>query len=146
MISIAYPPHEFRIRKESGAEMIFDEIRKSWLKLTPEEWVRQNFVRYLIISKNYPQALIAVEKKIMVGELPRRFDILVYDRRHTPWMMIECKAMTVALTEEVFSQVLRYHIAVPAKYLVITNGSYCMAFEKTEGRFVEIEIFPETAG
>lgn len=142
MISIDYPPHEFRVQKDEGKEMIFDEIRKMWLRLTPEEWVRQNFVRYLIIIMQYPQSLIALEKKIMVGELSRRFDILVYDRQHAPWLMVECKSMDIALTEEVFNQVLRYHIAVPVKFLVITNGSYCMAFEKNDGQFVPIEELP----
>jgi hypothetical protein len=122
--------------------MIFDELRKSWLRLTPEEWVRQNFVQFLV-SKNYPAALIALEKKIMVGEMMKRFDILVFDRQHEPFMMVECKAMNVLLGEEVLRQVLRYHSAVPVTFLVITNGTYCMAFKKEERELVALDDFPD---
>src|SRR5688572_20201292 len=112
MIKIEYPPHDFRMKKQEERQMIFDELRKVWLKLTPEEWVRQNFVRFLL-SKDYPAALIALEKKIMVGEMIKRFDVLVYDSVHRPLMMVECKSMNVMLNEEVLNQVLRYNIAVP---------------------------------
>jgi len=142
MIRIDYPPHEFRIKKNQGKEFIFDEIRKVWLRLSPEEWVRQNFVRYLIAIKNYPSSMIALEKKIMVGELPKRFDILVYDKAHHPWLMVECKSMEIPLSEEVFSQVLRYNIGVPVHYLVITNGTSCMAFRKEQSQLSAIAEIP----
>lgn len=141
MIKIDYPEHAFRVKTENDNEMIFDELRRSWLKLTPEEWVRQNFVQFLV-SKNYPAALIALEKKIMVGEMMKRFDILVFDRLHEPFMMVECKSMNVVLGEEVLRQVLRYHVAVPVTFLVITNGTYCMAFKKEERELVALEAFP----
>jgi len=142
MIKIDYPRQDFRIKKEQSREMIFDELRRSWLKLTPEEWVRQNFVRFLI-SKNYPATLIALEKKILVGELSRRFDILVYNRQHEPWMMVECKSMSVPLNETVFNQVLRYNMGVPVQYLVITNGTSCMTFKKESSQLMPLDEFPE---
>jgi hypothetical protein len=142
MIKIDYPQHAFRFKSENDNEMIFDELRKSWLRLTPEEWVRQNFVQFLV-SKKYPAALIALEKKIMVGEMMKRFDILVFDRQHEPLMMVECKAMNVVLGEEVLRQVLRYHVAVPVSFLVITNGTYCMAFKKEERELVALDEFPD---
>jgi hypothetical protein len=142
MIKIDYPEHAFRFKSENDNEMIFDELRKSWLRLTPEEWVRQNFVQFLV-SKKYPAALIALEKKIMVGEMMKRFDILVFDRQHEPLMMVECKAMNVVLGEEVLRQVLRYHVAVPVSFLVITNGTYCMAFKKEEREVVALDEFPD---
>ena len=142
MIKIDYPSQDFRIKTEPEGEMIFDDLRKSWLRLTPEEWVRQNFVRFLV-SRNYPRALIALEKKIMVGEMAKRFDILVYNRNHQPLMMVECKAMHVVLSEEVLHQVLRYNIAVPVKFLVITNGGNCMSFKKDGGELVSLDEFPE---
>src|SRR5690349_8846560 len=129
MIKIDYPAHSFKIKKESNREIIFDELRKVWLKLSPEEWVRQNFVRFLL-NKNIPSTLVAIEKQIQVGEMTKRFDILVYNKQHQPWMMVECKSMDVRLDESVLNQVLRYNIAVPVRYMVITNGSYCMAFMK----------------
>jgi hypothetical protein len=143
MIKIDYPDHPFKIRNDNNKEVIFDEVRKVWLILTPEEWVRQNFVHYLVKVKKYPPALIALEKKIMVGEMVKRFDILIYTSDHQPWMMVECKSMDVALREEVLHQVLRYNIAVPVKYLIITNGSYCMAFEKRGTELLPLEELPE---
>jgi len=104
--------------------------------------VRQNFVRYLV-SKNFPASLIAIEKKIMLGEMVKRFDILVFDQQHRPWMMVECKSMNVPLTRDVLDQVLRYNITVPVRYLVITNGSFCMAFVKEGGSLQQLDAFPE---
>lgn len=141
MIKIEYPPHDFRMKKQDERQMIFDELRKAWLKLTPEEWVRQNFVRFLL-SKGYPAALIALEKKIMVGEMIKRFDVLIYDSEHRALMMVECKSMNVMLTEEVLNQVLRYNIAVPVSFLVITNGTSCMAFQKKDTKLVPLNDFP----
>lgn len=147
MIKIDYPAQQFQIRNEGGREMIFDELRKSWLRLTPEEWVRQNFVRFLV-SRNYPPALIAVEKKIMMGDMVKRFDILVFSRTHKPWMMIECKSMDIRLSEDVLMQVLRYNVAVPVQFLVITNGTHCMTFRKDGSRLLPVIEFPdfETTG
>jgi hypothetical protein len=143
MIKIDYPDHPFRIKKDNNKELIFDEVRKSWLLLTPEEWVRQNFVHYLLKVKNYPAALVALEKKIMVGEMVKRFDILVYNNNHRPWLMVECKSMDVTLKEDVLNQVLRYNIAMPVNYLVITNGTSCMAFKKENKQLVPLEEIPE---
>lgn len=143
MIKIDYPVHEFRLKKENNREMIFDEARKAWLKLTPEEWVRQNFIRYLIVSKKYPSALVALEKKIMVGEMVRRFDVLVFSKDHEPWMMVECKSTSVPLTEDVLGQALRYNIAVPVRYIVITNGRNCMGFRKEDKQLIPLEEIPE---
>lgn len=123
--------------------MIFDEIRKSWVKLTPEEWVRQNFVQYIVQVMNYPAALIGIEKEMKLGELRKRFDLLVYNKEHQPWMMIECKAMDVELSEKTVEQIIRYHISVPVPYIVITNGSYTYAWKKKEGRFVSLSNLPD---
>jgi len=143
MIKIDFPNHSFKIKNDNNKELIFDEIRKTWLMLTPEEWVRQNFVNYLLRVKKYPPALVALEKKIMVGEMPKRFDILVYNNEHKPWMMVECKSINIALKEEVLTQVLRYNIAVPVNYLVITNGTSCMAFKKDNAQLVPLDEFPD---
>jgi hypothetical protein len=143
MVKIQYPAHHFKLKKENDREMIFDELRKTWLKLTPEEWVRQNFIRYLTDSMKYPSSLIALEKKVMVGEMVKRFDILVYNKGHEPWMMVECKSPDVSLKENVLAQVLRYNIALPVVYLVITNGMQCMVFEKRAAQLVEKDEIPE---
>lgn len=143
MIKIEYPEYDFKVKPEDNYRLIFDEVRKVWLKLTPEEWVRQNFVRFLIDVKNYPSTLIALEKKIIVGEMVKRFDILVYNTHHRPWMMVECKSMDVPLSKEVLNQVLRYNVSVPVQFLVITNGTHCMAFEKRNMQLVPLNEFPE---
>lgn len=142
MIKIEYPPYQPRIKQQDDKELIFDEVRKSWVLLTPEEWVRQNFLQYLVQVKKYPASLIAVEKEIKLGELKKRFDIVVYDRDSAPWMIIECKEMNVPLNRSVLDQVLRYNISLQVPYLVITNGSYCMAVELMENNMTAIERLP----
>lgn len=143
MIKVVFPASSFQIKEMDAREMIFDEIRKSWVKLTPEEWVRQNFVQYIVQVMNYPAALIGIEKEMKLGELRKRFDLLVYNKEHQPWMMIECKAMDVELSEKTVEQIIRYHISVPVPYIVITNGSYTYAWKKKEGRFVSLSNLPD---
>ena len=142
MIKIGYPEHPFRIKKENNNEVIFDEWRKQWMRLTPEEWVRQNFLQYLVQVKKYPAGMIAIEKEIRLGELKKRFDILVYDSQHRPWMMVECKEMNVEINENVLQQILRYNIALPVQYLIITNGSWCTGYRKENGELMLLEELP----
>ena len=142
MIRINYPLHDFKIKEEAGKEWIFDELRRTWVWLSPEEWVRQNILQYLVKIKKYPASLIAVEKEIKLGELKKRFDILVY-RHAKPWMIIECKEGKVDLTDAVLKQVLNYHISLPTEYLVITNGMHTMGFVINDGAMTALEAFPD---
>jgi len=142
MVTINYPEPGFRIKEEQGKEYIFDTLRKKWLLLTPEEWVRQNFIQYLLQVMNYPPSLVAIEKELMLGELKKRFDILVYDTSHQPWMMIECKAGSVKLDDTVLQQVLRYNITVPVKYMVITNGNTTYAWGRNGNKLDLIAELP----
>ena len=143
MLAIHYPEIAFRLKDELGKKMIFDPLRKKWLLLTPEEWVRQNFIQYLVHVKKYPATLVALEKIITLGELKKRFDILVYNKDHQPWMMIECKAPSIKLDETVLHQLLRYHISVPAGILLITNGDTTYGWEKTTEGLRLISELPE---
>lgn len=143
---ISYPEPDFRIKKEEGKEFIFDVFRKKWLVLTPEEWVRQNFVQYLLQIKKYPASLIAIEKEIKLGELKKRFDVLVYDTNHQPWMMIECKAAEVKLDEGVLQQALRYNISLPVQFIIITNGNLTYGWEKVGGELKLLEEIPLFGG
>ncbi len=143
MIKIAYPPYKPKIKNTAGKELIFDEVRKQWVVLTPEEWVRQNFLQYLIQVKKYPASLMALEKEIFLGDVKKRFDIIVYDRNTKPWMLVECKEMRVALDGDVLDQALRYNINLQVPYLVITNGIYCYAFNNSNNLFEEINVLPE---
>lgn len=142
MIKIEFTKQQITMRQLPGVNEVFDVIRKKWLQLSPEEWVRQNMIHYLLLKK-YPASLIAVEKEIRLGELKKRCDIVVYNRSSLPWMIIECKEMKVSLSEKNIGQILRYHITLPAKYLIITNGSYCLGFKKETDQFFEIDLFPE---
>jgi hypothetical protein len=143
MIKIEFPKDSIKIQQQQGINEVFDVIRKKWLLLTPEEWVRQNIIQFLLVQKNYPASLIAIEKEIKLGELKKRCDIVVYNRQSQPWMIIECKEMKVTLSQKTLDQILRYHITLPAKYLVITNGSYSFGFEKKEEQFFDMDIFPD---
>ena len=137
MIAVRYPEPAFRLKKEEDRLFIFDSNRKTWLLLTDEEWVRQNFVNYLVNGLKYPSSVIALEKEIKVNELKKRFDILVYDNQHQPWMMIECKAPSIILSDEVLQQVLRYNITVPVTYLLLTNGTATIGWKK-EGKDLKL--------
>lgn len=142
MIDINYPAPVFKLKKENEIEFIFDAIRKQWLVLTDEEWVRQNFIQYLIQTLHYPAAFIALEKEIMLGELKKRFDILVYDSDHKPWMIIECKASHIVLNDAVLQQALRYNVSVPVPFIVITNGDYTYGWQKSENQLQLIDQLP----
>lgn len=142
MIKINYPPYQPKIKNEEGRDLIFDEIRKLWVTLTPEEWVRQNFLQFLLLEKKYPAALIAVEKNLKLGEMRKRFDIVVYDPHTLPWMLIECKKMNVQLDQSVLEQALRYNISLRVPYIVITNGNYCLAFLNEKSQLTELTALP----
>ncbi len=143
MIKINYPLYLPKIKTENTKELIFDEIRKLWVVLTPEEWVRQNFLQYLIQIKKYPSSLISVEKEIKLVDLKKRFDIVIFDGNTKPWMIIECKEMNVPLSQQILDQVLRYNISLQVPYLVITNGSYCMAFKCEQNNLIAIDELPQ---
>jgi len=142
MLVIKYPEPNFRIKKENNKDFLFDPLRKKWLLLTPEEWVRQNFIHYLISVMNYPASLIALEKEISLGELKKRFDVLVYNKDHQPWMIVECKGPGIKLSEETLQQALRYNISVPAEFIIITNGHYSFGWQKKEGQLNSINELP----
>lgn len=143
MIKIEFPKDKIPTRQQGGINEIFDAVRKKWIVLSPEEWVRQNMLQYLLVVKKYPGSLIAVEKEIKLGELKKRCDIVIYNRQSQPWMIIECKEMNVNLSQKTMGQILRYHIALQSSFLIITNGSYTYGFEKKDGKFIEIDYFPD---
>jgi hypothetical protein len=141
MLKIEFPKDKIVVRQTNGGKQIFDIVRKKWLKLSAEEWVRQHVIHYLV-EQGYPSSLMAIEKQIMVSGLVKRCDIVIYRRDTIPFMIIECKKMDVQLNSDTLDQVLRYHISVPAQYLLITNGRFTYCFEKKQNRFVEINHFP----
>jgi hypothetical protein len=135
MIQIDYPSYSFRFKEENKKELIFDEIRKLWVRLTPEEWVRQNFIQYLIQIKKYPSALFGIEKEIKLGELKKRCDIVIY-KNAQPWMIIECKETNVNLNDITAQQILGYNMALKASYLILTNGHQTFGLETATQLFL----------
>lgn len=142
MIELLYPELDIPQRLIAGSSQLFDPFRKKWVARTPEEWVRQHFLHLLIKKHLYPASLMAVEKSIKLGSLTKRFDILVYNKLHHPWMMVECKSSQVALSDSVLEQLLRYNISVPVTYLLITNGPYCMGWKRTEKGLISLDKIP----
>jgi hypothetical protein len=116
MIKINYPNYPFKIKKKESKEFIFDIFRKKWVKLSPEEWVRQNFLQYLVQEKKYPASIIAVEKEVHLKDIKKRCDIIIY-KQAKPYMIVECKEMDVELNEKTISQILTYNIALKCKYI-----------------------------
>lgn len=127
------PPYEFRFRKSAGKTNIYDPVRKKYLVLTPEEWVRQNFVQFLIREKGYPKNLLHIEATLTVYGKSLRSDIIVYNRDMKPLVLVECKAPNIAITEETFYQAATYNIQTGAPYLILTNGleHYCLQIPPT---------------
>ncbi len=140
-MNIQFPAYQPEIKEENEKEFIFDPIRKQWIRLTPEEWVRQNFINYLIKEKKYPASLIAIEKEIKVGEMRKRFDILVY-KESIPWLIVECKEQNTPINEAVAKQVLTYNIQLQVPYLIITNGNTTKGLVISNGQFATIDSLP----
>jgi len=122
MQKLQLPEYSFRLREERGRMLIFDEIRRRFVALTPEEWVRQHFLHYLVAEKGYPASLMAVEKKVNVNGLSQRFDLLVYDRKGAPLLVAEFKAPGVAVTQAAFDQAVRYNSALKVPLILVSNG------------------------
>jgi hypothetical protein len=116
------PSFEKSIKLVQGQKKIFDRIRKKYVVLTPEEWVRQHFINFLIEHRGYPMGLMAVEQKVIINGMPQRVDIVTYSRNGKPLLVVECKAPELELTQETYRQAARYNLTLNANYLVITNG------------------------
>jgi predicted type IV restriction endonuclease len=119
------------MKKDQGKVWIFDIIRKKYIVLTPEEWVRQHFVHYLINGLSYPKPLFRVEGSLTYNRLQKRSDILIHDREGKPWMLVECKSPSIKLTQKAFNQIAVYNMTVGARYLAVTNGMVHFCCEAT---------------
>lgn len=129
MQQLNLPEYKFKWKKEDGKNFIFDTIRKKFVLFTPEEWVRQNFIRYLAEEKKYPVNLMAVEKKITVNGKIFRFDLLVYNRNGKPHLIAEFKAPDVKVAQDTFDQVVRYNMALKVEKVIVSNGMQHFACE-----------------
>jgi hypothetical protein len=116
------PDYTFRVTGNEGNQMILDTIRRKYVRLTPEEWVRQNFVSYLVNEGKYPPGLIAIEVMFNLNKLKRRVDILVHNRQGKPVMIVECKEPEVKIDDKVFDQIVTYNLGLKVPYIIVTNG------------------------
>lgn len=129
MHKLNLPSYTFKLKSNENKTLIFDNLRKKYVVLTPEEWVRQHFVSFLIEEKKYPVSLIAIEKQLTINNLKKRTDILIFSTEGKPNIIVECKAPTVKITQDTFDQIARYNLQLQAKYLIVTNGLehyYCL--------------------
>lgn len=141
MQKLNLPEHTFRFKEEENKTYIFDSFRKKYVVLTPEEWVRQNFLMYLVTALDFPKSLISVEAGLKLYQRIKRTDIVVYDKQGSPLLIVECKAPEVKVDEKVFDQIVRYNMALQVNYLIVTNGMdhYCcqLDYEKNTYNFLK---------
>ncbi len=138
------PEYSFRIREREGFEMIFDQIRKKFVKLTEEEWVRQNFIQYLITEGKYPAGLMGVEVMYKSKGLKRRVDILVHNRKGEPVLIVECKSHAVPVDDSVRNQLGEYNMKFKVPYVIVTNGEkhYAFKFDSEKNEYDYLMAIP----
>ncbi len=139
------PTYSFNIKLIEQRKHIFDFIRKKFVLLTPEEWVRQNFLRYLVDEKKYPASLIAVEKEFKLNKLSKRSDAVVYNKAGKPFLIIEFKAPEVKINQKVFDQIARYNMKFKVGYLIVSNGMehYCCKIDYLNNSYVFLKEIPD---
>jgi hypothetical protein len=137
--ALIYPTFNVRIKQENNKALIFDEIRKKWIILNPEEWVRQHLLNYLVTAKQVPASLISVEKELDLNNTRKRYDIVVYNSSKQPVLLVECKSPDVKITETALEQTLRYNLILGVNYLLITNGlkQFAIHVENGKGRILQ---------
>ena len=145
MYALNLPTFDTKIRKKPDGLEIFDPLRRKYVSMTPEEWVRQHFVHYLISEKGYPASLMANEAMIRLNSLTKRCDTVVYDNNLQPVVICEFKKPDVKITQQVFDQVMRYNIVLKVKYLIVSNGMshYCCRMNYGEMKFDYLREIPE---
>lgn len=141
MQKLNFPSYSFRLKASENKTLIFDIVRKKYVVLTPEEWVRQHCIHFLHFEKKFPISLMAVEKQVKINSLTRRTDIVIYSRQGKPFIVVECKAPEVSISQATFDQIARYNLELDAPFLMVTNGLHhyhCMMdHEKQTYLFLE---------
>lgn len=144
MQALNLPSYDFRLKSNENKTLIFDNFRKKYVVLTPEEWVRQHFANFLVSEKQYPSSLMAIEKQLSINGLQKRTDIVIYNRQGAPEIIVECKAPNVPISQDTFDQIARYNMKLQANYLVVTNGIehyFCM-IDHTSESYVFLKDIP----
>lgn len=145
MQKLNFPTYSFRLKNRENKRLIFDDIRKKFVVLQPEEWVRQHCVQYLIDHKNYPHSLINVEKELKVNGLSKRYDIIIFNPDGSIHLIVECKAPKIPINQDVFDQIARYNLTLNASYLMVTNGinHYYCAMDVDAERYQFLKDIPD---
>ncbi len=145
MIELNLPPYPYRVKQENGKHLIFDDLRKRFVSLTPEEWVRQHFIAYLVNSRAFPQGLIGNEISITLNKCKRRCDTVVYNRQGVPLCIVEYKAPHVEITQDTFDQIVRYNRVLQVKYLIVSNGlrHYCCRIDYDTNGYTFLPDIPQ---
>ena len=145
MLTLNLPTFEVKIKNEGAKKMIFDIIRRKYVALTPEEWVRQHFVHYLIEQLGYPQELLANEVEVTLNGTSKRCDTVLYNRDLTARMIVEYKAVDIPITQKVFDQIMRYNMVLRVDYLVVSNGidHYCCQIDYATNTYVFLSEIPK---
>jgi hypothetical protein len=145
MQSLNLPNYKFKIKSKENKLFIFDIIRKKYVSLAPEEWVRQHVIHYLTKSKHYPISLIGVEKKLILNELTKRPDIIVFNSDGSPHIVVECKAPDITLKQETFDQIARYNLKLNSNFLMVTNGLQHIysAIDLQNERYIFLKDIPD---
>ena len=145
MRSLNFPAYRFQLKSSENKQLIFDIIRKKYVVLTPEEWVRQHVLHYVINELNYPKSIIAVEKQVQVNKMNKRFDILIFNSQGHPDIIIECKSYKFPINQEAFDQIARYNLQLNARFLMVSNGLdhyFCNLDHKTES-YIFLKELPQ---
>ena len=139
------PQYTFRIKDKLDKKLIFDGFRRRWVALSPEEWVRQNFARYLTEEKHFPASLVAIERSLRMNQRDFRTDIVLFSKSGNPLVVIECKAPEVKISQQVFDQIARYNLDLRVSYLIVTNGltHYCCRFDQSELSYTFLPEIPD---
>lgn len=143
MVALNLPEFDVKLKKSEGKVWIFDGIRKKYVALTPEEWVRQHLVHYFIDHLHYPKSLIKIEQGLKYNELQKRSDIIVFDRTGNPWMIVECKSPLVDLNQDTTQQVTVYNSNIQARYVTLSNGMKHVCYEMNGSNVELLKNFPE---
>ena len=144
MQKLNFPSYNFRFKSSENKSLIFDEVRKKFVVLTPEEWVRQHAVRHLLLEKKYPASHLSVEKQLKLHDTIKRYDIVVYNRDGSMQLVVECKAPAIQISQATFDQIARYNLALNANFLMVTNGlsHYFCQMDLENERYIFLNEIP----
>ena len=147
MQHLSLPDHGVKLKHDADGAKVFDPVRRKWVVLTPEEWVRQHFLQHLVNDLGCPLSLIAVEKSITLNGMSKRADLVVHGNSGEPIALVECKAPEVKVVQAVFDQAARYNIVFKVKWLLVTNGleHYCCAIDHQQGSVRFLPRLPQYA-